>query len=101
MRLVLLAVLLSTVVAAPALATAPACASVTDEEAPPYGPYVVPRNAQVFRLWLETNLVEGLQRVACVAASGETVAADHDAGEYGIEPGGLAICVPRVGCIWI
>lgn len=90
--------------AAPAYATAelPACEDITTHRSTPVGPYVEPApGAVLVHLWAETNLLDGLQRQACLGTDGARVEPDRDLGEWGIEPGGQPVCLPRVGCVWI
>lgn len=101
-RRLALALLVAPLLAPSALAETPTCASITTAGPTPIGPYVEPEpQAVLVRVWAETNLLDGLQRVECLGADGALVAPDRDMGEWGIEPGGQPVCVPRVGCVWI
>lgn len=103
MRAILTTLLLfASLVVPSAAAVAPSCASVTTSTSTPTGVYAVPLSgATGYDLWAETNLVDGLQKVACTDAEGNAVAADQHVAPVGIAHGGQPVCIVRVGCIWI
>ena len=104
MRSSLFALLLSVPLLATPLgsATSPPCASATSQTSTSTGVYLIPVGGVYgFDVWLESNHVQGLQKVACIAADGSGVGPDTRLGTYGVQQGGQPVCAPALGCIWI